>query len=377
MFMIREITDLQNYHSKNEYSEFIRQYFLWILLYGTSKYIKNIDVEIKILEVWETLIPISFWNNKRNNCYVWSILGSIDYALYEYKKSTNFFFYVCIFFFIFPITFLLRKFNIEDTVYVSNLLLSTNLLPDLKEKELEEIHTYLILRYPWKCIIYRSINTVNHSIYEWFFKQNWYRSICFRQVFMFFKDRTDIYFWNKSVKEDKRLLERKAFSQIKLSNPSKKELESIKECYDELYLKKYTYYNPQFSLKFFEWVIQNNLFQVNILSHKDSILAVYGYYTLEKQSTTPIFGFLPDKNIELWLYRQISYLTLKDTLVNSEYLNHSSWAWYFKTHRWAEKVLEYSYVYSEHLVFSKRAMWKFLSFISRIFIEPKLNNNLY
>jgi hypothetical protein len=152
VFMIREIIDLQNYHSKNEYLEFIRQYFLWILLYGTSKYIKNIHVEIKILEVWKTM---------RNNCYVWSILGFIDYAFYEYKKSTNIFFYTYVLFFVFPIVFLLRKINIEDIVYICNLLLSTNLLPDSKEKDLEDIHVSLILKYPWKYIIYRFISTVN------------------------------------------------------------------------------------------------------------------------------------------------------------------------------------------------------------------------
>jgi hypothetical protein len=49
--MIKIIKNLDNYSPKNEYSIFIKDYFKGILKDGTKRYIKNIDVEVQILDV--------------------------------------------------------------------------------------------------------------------------------------------------------------------------------------------------------------------------------------------------------------------------------------------------------------------------------------
>ncbi len=88
--MIKYINNLENYTPENDYSIFIKQYFLPIIKDWTKKYIKNIDVEIKILEVNWTLIPISIWNSK-NNCYTTSLSGTFRYLLTESNNINNYF----------------------------------------------------------------------------------------------------------------------------------------------------------------------------------------------------------------------------------------------------------------------------------------------
>jgi hypothetical protein len=58
--MIQFVEDLGNYHPENTYSEFVKLYFQEIIKNGVSKYISNLDVEVKILEINNQLIPISF-----------------------------------------------------------------------------------------------------------------------------------------------------------------------------------------------------------------------------------------------------------------------------------------------------------------------------
>jgi hypothetical protein len=49
--MIKIIENLEKYEPENEYSIFIKEYFSEIIKYGSKKFISNIDVEVKILEV--------------------------------------------------------------------------------------------------------------------------------------------------------------------------------------------------------------------------------------------------------------------------------------------------------------------------------------
>lgn len=72
--MIQFVDDLKNYKPQNEYSFLVKNYFEDILLCGSKYFIENIDAKIKILEINQILIPISFGNNYENQCFSASLL---------------------------------------------------------------------------------------------------------------------------------------------------------------------------------------------------------------------------------------------------------------------------------------------------------------
>jgi hypothetical protein len=54
------VEKIENYNPKNEYSKFVKNYFLGMEKYGTQFFIKNINVDIRFIEIDNYLIPLSF-----------------------------------------------------------------------------------------------------------------------------------------------------------------------------------------------------------------------------------------------------------------------------------------------------------------------------
>lgn len=368
------IKNLQKYKPKNEYSLFVKEYFSEIEKYWTKKFIKNIEVEMKFIEIDNILIPLSFWNLKEN-CYTTSILWSIKYALEELEKDKNTIKRIIYKFFLKSLYNILKIWKIEENIFVFNLFLSTILYPQISEKTIKNINNFLQKNFPNKAIIYRWINSdITKNLKEILEKEKFYK-IASRQIFYFLPKNKENIFKNKSYKEDKRVFEKMWFA-IKWDNFSEEEIWKIKECYDELYLEKYSFYNPQFTQDFYKNILKNPFFSINCLIDKD-VEAVFGYYTIDKQSTTPIFWYKEKNNFSKKLYRQITYLTIKEVLEKWNILNHSSWVWKFKLNRWTKFDIEYIFVYYQNLPFFQKFSWRILIIISKYFIEKELKNNIY
>lgn len=376
--MIQFVEDLENYHPKNTYSEFVQLYFQEIIKNGVSKYISNLDVEVKILEINNQLIPISFWNTNDHNCYTSSIIWTLNYASEELKKENNKFKRFLFNFSLNIIKKLLRHLNIDNNLYIWNLLLSTNILPELSEKEIKEIKNFLQIKYPKKCLIFRSVNNKITINLKDNLEKNNFSKIVSRQIFFFQKD--DLLKINK-IKDniwDKKLFQKHKLNFNKFSkDTSDYYIEGIKKCYDELYINKYSRLNPNFSLDFYKNILNNKFFHINWLFYEKKLLAVYWYYEINKIATTPIFWYILEKNKDFSLYRQITNKTIFETLEKNNILNHSSWAWMFKINRWAIFDLEYMYFLVEWWGIRQKLWWYILEKVSKFIVEPNFKNNIY
>jgi hypothetical protein len=58
---------------------------------------------------------------------------------------------------------ILRIIKIEKTIFVNNLMLSTNISPQLKENDFEEIKEFLLKNFKNYSIIFRSINEFDYE----------------------------------------------------------------------------------------------------------------------------------------------------------------------------------------------------------------------
>lgn len=369
--MIQFVEDLEHYHPKNTYSEFVQLYFQEIIKNGVSKYISNLDVEIKILEVNNTLIPISFWNADQNNCYTSSLSGNFQYLLVETKNIKNPIARGFVNLFSSWILKIIKQTELDKIIFVNNLLLSTNLYPEISPQDKKEIHDFLLKQYPKYAIIYRSINDFSlNNLDE--LQSLWYKRIVSRQVFISQEQYLDYYVKKHDMKNDERLLKKcDYFSQVK-NNYTKDELLDIKACYDNLYIDKYTDLNPQFTVKYLDNLQRNKFFSLNVLRTENKIKAAYGYYHINGTITTPIFWYKNEN-----LYRHISYLLITQTLIKAKVLNQSSGVWQYKINRGAVQHMEYSLVYYQHLNWNQKIIWNTIYFFSKNMWEKLLKNNVY
>ncbi|EKE29541.1 MAG: hypothetical protein ACD_2C00152G0005 [uncultured bacterium (gcode 4)] len=369
--MIKSVDNLEWYDPKNGYSDFIKSYFLPIINNWTSRYIRNIDADIKIIDVNWTLIPLSFWNRNEGNCYVTSLTWTFKYLQFETKYIKNAYFRNIVLWISKAILKVIEATDLNQIVYVNNLLLSTNLYPELSADDCAEIKEYLIKTYPSHAICFRSLSEFNKKLID-ILENDWFKRIVSRQIFVSEKKDLSEYEKRTDVKNDKKLFENGWFEYEVKEEFTDIELQEIKDCYDNLYLKKYSLENPQFSLDFFVNIARIPLFKMNVLKKDGKIKAAFWYYKIGDTITTPIFWYTePD------LYRQMSYLLLLGSLNEAEVLNQSSGVGQFKMNRWAKKYLEYSLIHYKNLPLIKRVVWVSIDFIIKNFWEPDLKNNIY
>ncbi len=155
-------------------------------------------------------------------------------------------------------------------------------------------------------------------------------------------------------------------------NYSDIEINDILNSYNNLYLDKYTYENPQFTINFIKNLLYVNAFSINTLNNINWVKAVFWYYKVWETITTPIFWYKNEN-----LYRHISYYLLIKSLKEAKILNRSSWVGQFKINRWAVKYMEYSLVYINNLKSFKRFVWKIIICVSNKIGEPLLKNNIF
>lgn len=370
------VKNLKKYQPKNEYSLFVKEYFWDMEIYGTRKFIDNIDVELKFIEIDNFLIPLTFWNNK-NNCYTASILWHLIYLKEELKNERFFLKRIIYHIFVDILLIIGRIFKIEESVYVCNLFLSTILYPEIPEKTIIKINNFLKENFPNKAIIYRWINSDITTDIKKILEKEDFSGIVTRQIFYLEKNNFPIFSKKKSFIKDKNICKKFNFS-MKKSHFSAQDIIEMRQFYDDLYLEKYSFSNPQFSIEFFEKILKNPFFSLNLLQNEQwENEAIFGTYTINKKSTNPIFGYNINNNKEKYLYGQLTYLSIIEIFKNSEIFNLSSGVWKFKMHRWAKMDLEYAFILCEHLSFFRKIPWKILRFISEKILEKEFKNNIY
>lgn len=364
--MIRFIDDIHSYEPKDEYSFLVKNYFEDIIRDGSKKFIQNIDVDIKILEINERLIPITFGNNYENQCFSVSVLGMFSYLYDESQKSVeNLFLKKFLWFFSKNIYKIMKISGTYKAIFVNNFLLSTNFFPQLSCQEIWELRNFLTNTYPDFSIIFRSVNEFEEQALCDFEKNN-FKKIIFRQVYVGYKNLVEKYQKIKEVKSDKNLLKRSQLQQITSKNFSQNEIREIVECYANLYIKKYSNKNPILTENFIKNILKNNIFSLWILKNeKSEIIATYGYYQAFWQIASPIFGYKDGA-----YYRHLTSFFFQEAMNRCEILNWSSGVGEFKMHRWNEMKIEYFCAYYAHLDWKNRCIWFLVSFFSKYLWEP-------
>ncbi len=344
---------------------------------GTLHFFDNVDCEIQLLVIGDAFIPISITEEKAKtkNSYVCSpITHYVDYGFREIdiefsdKLFLNKFCKSVLWGF--KTTFVRSSF--DKVVMVNNWLLSTNLYPELSKSDIGEINYFLIQKFPNHAIIYRSVNPMLNGELLEDLSAAGFEKILSRQVYII-NPQKGIYKKKKAYKID-RALQRKTtdLQWFDASHIEAQDLPRIKALYDDLYLQKYAEYNPQLTLEFFKYALEEKWLTLWVLKETSSneIEAAIGYFNRNGVMTTPVIGYnrnLPQKK---GLYRLITLQIIEEAVRHAYLLHMSSGAAHFKKIRGGEPYLEFNMVYYKHLPLRQRMPWNAFRGLTKYLAVP-------
>lgn len=353
----------------NFFNDGLYEYFSPLMEKGINFYIKNINAEAKILKVDNILLPLIIADKNYDDSLYTSFYSS--YIGYILKDLTSTSFLTNFFKGLLELTGrILKKNKVNKVIYVNHWLLSTNLYPKLTKVQVELITNFLKKEYPKHAIIFKNITP--RFLPELFdiLKTQSYRMIVSRQVFTLARETRRAI--NKrqraKIKKDKTLIKNTKYFFNESVN--KNDFERLADIYHQLYITKYSIYNPYYTSEFFKLLKDNPLFNLQVLRTEDVIDGMLLIFSTDNQSTCPALGYQVDKMPEKTLYRILVAKLIANSVENDLDFNMSAGVGDFKKQRGARAETEYLAIYINHLPLCRKFIYIILQKITNNIVIP-------
>src|SRR5215213_4777738 len=341
---------------------------------GPQRLIANADAEVRVLVAGDLVLPLVLGNLAPavKNSYVCSpTTHYIEYAKREVEIELHDQPFARAL--VPPLLDLLRPLllwsKFEQVVFVNNWLLSTNLYPSMPHELLQSLRDLLVRSFPQHVIVFRSVNDqLNTALMDQLQGLD-FRKVFSRQVYIL-DPHDPRYQQKKSYQKDRSLARRSAYAWANAAQIQPDDIACIKALYDDLYLKKYSFYNPQFNRHFFAEALRERWLTFLVLKQQGRIDGVLGFVERNGVMTTPLIGYDRSVDAAAGLYRLISLELAEQAAARGLILHQSSGAAAFKRHRGSTASMEYNLIYDRHLTPRYRLPWQLLETLSRAVIMP-------
>lgn len=346
-------------------------YMLPFMNADSRKSIANIITKSAILDTGGHFFPVTVNEKEYDNCYVCSPYTLwISYAKEELGKLGNK-----------PLEFVLRmllnglgpllkKADINKVVSINNWMLSTNLYPDCDGRNVADIKNHLIQTFPDYALMFRSLNIYTNPQLMSAFIKDGFILVPSRQVYIF-DQKLSHYLSRHNTKIDFAMLQKTKYTITQHENITENDYPRILELYNSLYLDKYSYHNPQFTIECISHWHKKRLLLMKGLRNETGILdGIVGCFERNGITTAPLVGYDTGMPKNLALYRMLIALVLKHTNDNNLVLNLSSGASDFKILRGGQPFIEYSAIYIGHLPLFKKSVWHLMNLLLTYLAAP-------
>ncbi|RDH44515.1 hypothetical protein [Zooshikella ganghwensis] len=308
----------------------------------------------------------------KNNCYVVSPMTQLIYFTRDElpKVSSRILRIFCL-----GLTYLVevpfRWAKLDQIQTLNNLCFSTNFYAKAwKTINLKALRKQALGQYPHHALMLRSLNEKEYPEIIAKVKEDGWLPIVNRQVYLFM----DFKKWQqkRDARADLKLLKQPDWC-FRVLDPDNQVLMKLAEdYYNQLYLDKYSKHNIQFTSNYFAQHVKAGLLELYGLFHKQKMLGVVGFCGIDDTLTVPIIGYNMQMPKKMALYRRLVAFNLSYAQQNNLKLNLSAGAPEFKRLRGAEAVIEYNFVYIQHLSRYQKTVWHFLSWLSQHLYKPLL-----
>jgi hypothetical protein len=347
-----------------EGTDYERAFLTPLVRDGARPYIANIDTRMMLLRVGNIVMPVTVNEREYDNSYVCSpYTAVISYPLEELAKLKSRTLRGALRALIHVMAPLMRGGGINQVVCVNNWLLSTNLYPAWNGAGLDRLTEMLIAQFPDKAIMFRSLNrATNDELCQAFVKAGYVLAPS-RQVYMFDGVKPD-YLRKQDTRRDQKLLRDTSYTLVSHDALTDDDDEDVVRLYNMLYLKKYSYYNPQFTVKLVRlWRLERLMKLFGLRGPHGRLDGVVGCFSRNQVLTTPLVGYDTTVPIEEGLYRMLAAIVLREAAQRSMTLNMSSGVAGFKRLRGGAPQIEYSAIFYAHLPWRRRGIWRTLSLL--------------
>ncbi|MEL7269605.1 MAG: hypothetical protein AAGL34_08525 [Bacteroidota bacterium] len=264
----------------------------------------------------------------------------------------------------------------EKTVFVNNFFLATNLYEKDTLLSHPSVTQHLKKHYPNRVIAFRSINeSTDSGLLDQLKLQRGLPLAC-RQLYIL--DPNNGNFQKKRpVIRDRKLWEKtKGLQWQNVLQFDKKEIDILLTFYGDLYLKKYSELNPDYSSDFLEASMNSKILDFYILREMSSNLplAVKAVEQTEHVVCTPFIGYDNTKPKNIGLYRLMHLKLTEIATDEGKIFNMSSGASTFKKQRGGEPCFDYHIIFIDHLPEKSQWFWKQFYSISESIIKPTMKN---
>ena len=365
------MTDIHLYTEENiddfvwpENCKYEKNYILPFIKEGAKKYIANVETQMAILQVNDALFPVTINNEEYESSYVCSPYNAcVSYPKVEMSKIENKFLEFILRNLVNLFGAILKSANVNKVVSINNWLLSTNLYRDWDGKDIDSITDFFIKRYPDHAIMSRSLNYRANSKLLEEYKKSGYYLLPSRQVYLFDRKKKD-YCNKNNTKWDLKRLKTTEYRIVEHHEISAEDYPRIADLYNKLYLEKYSYHNPQFTIEIISlWHKQQLIIMQGLRNDKGVLDGVVGYFELNGITTAPLVGYDTCLVQSLGLYRMLIALVMKRAYTHDIFLNLSSGASKFKRLRGGLPEIEYSVLCTKHLSLYRRGVWRAFTWI--------------
>lgn len=343
--------------------DYARRYLVPFIEQPPHTFISNVETDVMLVRVGNTILPItkSIWNP--NNSYVCSpYTHYITYGQEEFRELKNPPVESFLKLLFHPIAAYFRQTNFDQTILVNNWLLSTNLYPPISGSQIAEALTFLKHRFPDHALVFRSLDTRSHPQLLSTLKEQGANLIFSRSVY--YQDVQSDYVQRKQqFRFDFKHFQRTPYKILAADQLADSDLPRLVGLYDDLYLRKYSYYNPQFTEAFLRLALAHNLLTIKAFSLDGRIDAVMGYFARNGIATPPLFGYDTSLPKQLGLYRLLSTFMSLEAQQHNLLVHFSAGVGRFKRLRGGLNAIEYNAVYTDHLPPHRRRPWVLLHFL--------------
>lgn len=338
-----------------------RRYLTPFLRDGPTRYIRNADTNVYVLRVGDVALPVTAGDFNPANSYVVSpYTHYITYGQEEFVNLKNPPAEALLRLLFKPLAAWFRRAAFDRAALANNWLLSTNLYSaGLTPERAQAALRALADAFPDRAVIFRSVDRYAHPELAAALQQAGAALIFSRQVYYQEVGRRAVQRTHE-FRSDLKLLQRTPYQVLSADQLSPADAERLVELYDDLYLRKYSRYNPQFTPEFIRLALAERLLTIKALALEGRIAAVLGYVTRGRYITAPLFGYATALPKQLGLYRMLTALTSLDALASGQGVHFSAGVGPFKRLRGGQAAIEYNAVFTAHLPAGRRRPWRFL-----------------
>ena len=353
--------------------DYARRYLVPLMTRGAETFIRNVHhTQMMMARVEDVILPLTLTDFHPQNTYTVSPFSHyISYGGYEeLRHLNNPPLETLIKLFLRPLAAYFRRNDFDRVAFVNNWLLSTNLYPALSKTQIEVLTEALLRWFPDRAIIFRSVDRFRNPLLFEVLQSQGYEMVLSRQVWYM---PPEVATRTRQFKEDARVLRNHGYEILENKSLTDSDLERILALYEMLYLKKYSYFNPQFSLEFLKLARDEETLHLRALRRDGRIDAAMGFFVRDGVMTQPLFGYdtsLPEQG----LYRLLTLITLQEGLQRGLLVHASGGVGKFKKMRGGQSTIEYNAVYMKHLHKSKQRPWKLIQAISK-YATPYFQKN--